>query len=100
MYCEEQKKVHVNNDRAKTAERGYGGRWQRESKRFLREHPMCNICFQNGVITEATVVDHINHTVEIRNSSGIVGTGRHYVSRAMTTKHCRKILILCIRSDE
>jgi len=59
MYCDEHKKVHVNNDRVKTAERGYGGRWQRESKRFLREHPMCNICFQSGVITEATVVDHI-----------------------------------------
>lgn len=40
MYCDEHKKVHVNNDRAKTAERGYGGRWQRESKRFLREHSL------------------------------------------------------------
>lgn len=59
MYCKEHKKLHVNNGRPKTAERGYGGRWQRESKRFFREHPMCNICFQNGIITEATVVDHI-----------------------------------------
>lgn len=59
MYCEEHKKLHVNNDRAKTAERGYGGRWQRESKQFLREHPVCAACFERGIITEAEVVDHI-----------------------------------------
>lgn len=59
LYCEEHKKLHVNNDRPKTAERGYGGKWQRESKKFLGEHPFCRICFDAGILTRATVVDHI-----------------------------------------
>ena len=42
-----------------TAERGYGGRWQRERKRFLFKHPMCCYCERDGRVTAATVVDHI-----------------------------------------
>ncbi len=42
-----------------TAERGYGGRWQRARERFLRAHPLCCYCQQSGRVTEATVVDHI-----------------------------------------
>jgi 5-methylcytosine-specific restriction enzyme A len=42
-----------------TAERGYGGRWQRLSKRYLREHPLCVHCQDEGEINLATLVDHI-----------------------------------------
>lgn len=45
--------------RAKTAERGYGGRWQRERLQYLSQHPLCVTCFAQGCITPATVVDHI-----------------------------------------
>lgn len=41
-----------------TAERGYGGKWQRERERFLRDNPLCVFCQQNGHVVAATVVDH------------------------------------------
>ena len=44
---------------AKTAERGYGARWQKASKAFLRAHPLCRSCEAIGVIELATVTDHI-----------------------------------------
>lgn len=42
-----------------TAERGYGGRWQRLRERFLRNNPLCRFCERDGRIEVATVVDHI-----------------------------------------
>lgn len=45
--------------RAKTAARGYGGKWQRERLSYLREHPLCVMCEKEGRITAAQVVDHI-----------------------------------------
>ena len=47
-------------DKRKTAERGYGARWQRERKAFLnrKENVLCVMCKAEGRITAATVVDH------------------------------------------
>ena len=45
--------------RAKTAERGYGARWQRYRKHYLADHPLCVYCKRQGRLTPATVVDHI-----------------------------------------
>lgn len=42
-----------------TAQRGYGGRWQRAREQYLRLHPLCTMCEQQDRITAATVVDHI-----------------------------------------
>jgi 5-methylcytosine-specific restriction endonuclease McrA len=44
-------------DRRKTAERGYGARWQRTRLHFLRENPACIMCKPR--LVPATVVDHI-----------------------------------------
>ena len=41
-----------------TAERGYGGRWQRARVRFLRNNPICAYCEHEDRVTEASVVDH------------------------------------------
>lgn len=48
-------------DKRKTAERGYGSRWQTARKRFLAkpENVLCRMCSERGLVTEATVVDHI-----------------------------------------
>jgi 5-methylcytosine-specific restriction protein A len=44
----------------KTAlERGYNYRWQKASKRFLREHPLCVACAAEGRDESATLVDHV-----------------------------------------
>ena len=47
-------------DRRKTAERGYGARWQRERAVFLAqpENVLCCMCRAEGRVTAAQVVDH------------------------------------------
>lgn len=34
-------------------------RWVRKSRRQLRDHPLCNMCLQDGLVVAATVADHI-----------------------------------------
>ncbi|SCX88926.1 5-methylcytosine-specific restriction enzyme A [Butyrivibrio hungatei] len=60
-YCDEHKKIHPNNDRKNAAERGYGSKWQKARKIFLSrpENFFCVRCKEDGVLTRATVVDHI-----------------------------------------
>ena len=42
-----------------TAQRGYGGWWQRARLSFLRRNPLCAQCDSRGAIRLANVVDHI-----------------------------------------
>lgn len=42
-----------------TAQRGYGGKWQRARLSYLAKHPLCRMCEAKGRVTEATLVDHI-----------------------------------------
>ena len=58
MYCEEHKPLHPEVVRSAHS-RGYNKRWQRESKTFLKSHPLCEECKKNGRYVQATVVDHI-----------------------------------------
>lgn len=57
-YCDAHKPMHPEEVRS-AARRGYGKAWQRESKRFLRAHPLCVLCARQGRYVKATVVDHI-----------------------------------------
>lgn len=43
-----------------STQRGYGYRWQQARARFLAKHPLCCMCEEEGKVTAATVVDHIN----------------------------------------
>lgn len=47
-------------DKRKTAERGYGARWQRERAAFLQrpENVLCCMCKAEGRVTAAQVIDH------------------------------------------
>lgn len=42
-----------------SAERGYGYKWQQARDGYLRLHPLCVMCRADGLVTLATVVDHI-----------------------------------------
>lgn len=42
-----------------TAQRGYGGKWQRARLAYLAKHPLCRMCQAQGKVTAANVVDHI-----------------------------------------
>ena len=56
-YCDEHKPLHP--DRPSAAKRGYGSKWQRVSKAYLRKNPLCVKCMADGRFVTATVVDHI-----------------------------------------
>lgn len=49
----------VDRMRGGAAERGYDGRWRKARAAFLRRNPLCVECMRKGVLTPATVVDHI-----------------------------------------
>ena len=42
-----------------TAQRGYGGKWQRYRLKFLERNVLCVMCQAQGKVTAANVVDHI-----------------------------------------
>ena len=46
-------------DRRKTAQRGYGGKWQAARKEFLAHHALCVHCLTAGKVTAASEVDHV-----------------------------------------
>lgn len=56
-YCDEHKPLH--SDRPSATKRGYGSKWQRVSKAYLRKYPLCVKCLTQGKYVTATVVDHI-----------------------------------------
>ena len=58
-YCPEHSAESPDRLRGSAAERGYDAKWRRARKRFLRSHPLCANCLSQGVLTPATVVDHI-----------------------------------------
>lgn len=57
-YCDKHAPEHAS-DRVGAAGRGYDARWRRESKRFLKAHPLCVRCLEEQRTVKATVVDHI-----------------------------------------
>lgn len=59
-YCDKHKALHPEYTRS-AHRRGYGSRWERESKKFLEAHPLCVRCMQKDPprYVKATVVDHI-----------------------------------------
>ena len=46
-------------DRASSAKRGYGRRWQKYRENYLRLHPLCKMHQDLGRIVPSEVVDHI-----------------------------------------
>lgn len=57
-YCEKHRD-RQREVRPGASGRGYGYKWQKASRRFLEEHPLCVRCMERGVYTKAEVVDHI-----------------------------------------
>ena len=57
-YCENHRILHPEETRSASG-RGYSRSWQKASKQFLMEHPLCVQCMADGRYVRATVVDHI-----------------------------------------
>jgi 5-methylcytosine-specific restriction endonuclease McrA len=45
--------------RGNNSQRGYDGRWRRVRALHLRSEPLCRMCLARGVVTPATMVDHV-----------------------------------------
>lgn len=61
-YCDPHRKLlgrEANSRRLGARARGYTGEWERESKAFLLEHPLCWYCEQYDRTTASQCVDHI-----------------------------------------
>ena len=58
-YCPEHSAGSPDRLRGSAAERGYDAKWRRARKLFLQRHPLCANCLSQGIVTPATVVDHI-----------------------------------------
>lgn len=46
-------------DKRTSTQRGYGSKWQKARATYLREHPLCAMCQREGMVVEASVVDHV-----------------------------------------
>jgi 5-methylcytosine-specific restriction enzyme A len=61
-YCEVHKRVakkQVEEQRESSTKRGYGYKWQQARESFLRDHPLCVKCKEQGRVVPSFVVDHI-----------------------------------------
>lgn len=56
VYCEEHRKLYA---RENAAARGYDSKWRAARAQYLKRHPLCVKCLEQGILTPATVVDHI-----------------------------------------
>jgi len=45
--------------KASTHDAGYGWDWQQLSMRYRAEHPLCEMCYRDGMATSAAEVHHI-----------------------------------------
>ncbi|KIA78859.1 hypothetical protein QR66_19165, partial [Chromobacterium piscinae] len=75
-YCEAHRKEtrrEVDQRRGSAASRGYDSRWAKARATFLRRRPLCECeaCKRLGLLTPATVVDHIRpHKLKVALESG------------------------------
>lgn len=61
-FCKTHRKAkakQADEGRLTAHQRGYTSRWQKVRAGFLQSHPLCVHCQAEGVVMEATVVDHI-----------------------------------------
>ena len=54
----EERRQEWDRTRPTAHQRGYDAEWQRESKAYLEEHPLCVMCEAQGRLRMATLVDH------------------------------------------
>lgn len=61
-YCEKHAKQtqrQMDDRRGSSAARGYNGQWQRVRMLHLKRQPLCQRCYQQGIIRPADLVHHI-----------------------------------------
>lgn len=59
VFGEDKARAESDARRGSAHRRGYTAAWARYSRRRLLEHPVCVSCLRDGVVTSATVTDHV-----------------------------------------
>ena len=60
-YCEKHKKQtaqRYDKQRGTAASRGYDAQWQRFREVYMRGHPLCAMCENEGYIAKADLIHH------------------------------------------
>ena len=64
QYCElhrtEQRRKYDKYERRADIHRSYGRAWSRIRNRYAAEHPLCEMCMQEG---RATLMDEVHHII-------------------------------------
>ena len=58
-YCAEHQGESQERWRGSATKRGYGAEWRAARRAYLQRYPLCAACMKRGVISPATVVDHV-----------------------------------------
>lgn len=61
-YCDKHRsdaRRQQDSIRQSASKRGYDRRWRAYREFYLQAHPLCSHCYSRGIITPATIVDHI-----------------------------------------
>lgn len=65
-YCEEHRKIMVRDydryERDHESRKRYQGDWKRIRESYVKIHPFCERCFENGVLTP---VDEVHHKLPV-----------------------------------
>lgn len=54
-----EQQAFYDKHRGSARKRGYDSRWDKASKSFRRQHPLCEYCEANGKVKAAELVDHL-----------------------------------------
>ena len=61
-YCEEHEKLmnqrYEKYERDSSVKKRYGKTWEKIRKRYVQMHPVCEMCFERGIIVETEEVHH------------------------------------------
>ncbi len=70
-FCEEHKreenKRYEKYERPYDAHKRYGRAWKAVRDSYVREHPLCEVCFKNGLLIPA---EHVHHIKPISEGGG------------------------------
>ena len=58
----------ADSRRGSATSRGYGRRWQRRRKAFLRSHPLCADCLEEQTVRGAIEVHHLDKVAPRRSA--------------------------------
>ena len=92
VYCEEHKKIanqqyEKYGRKYKRSER-YGSAWQKVRDRYVKLHPFCEMCFEEGHFGHADIVHHIKPLAEggTNDESNLMSVCFHHHEQI----HCRR----------